>query len=464
MEPSPSPIRHLWPLIFANGMLAMTYGFFIVMLLMSELMFPGEPFHAVEMGSVITARTWVLAFSGMLIGRIVDRHNRKTQLVISTAIPGIAFIAVGFLPEGLGFITYMGFVILYAITGFGNGGFLPTILSYTNDALDPHTRSRFFGLMNASGQVANLVGLIMSAYLIQGGLWRFSYWLVGSFVLVGALLIAVKIKEPKRGSKHQELKEVLASDDKHYTYELTRKTVKATFFKPTNVIAFMEGLFTCILLSSTNFLVLPYLQSDPYNVSASSTSFFLIIFGLPGALLGSIAFGRLSDRLGARNIKHRLTLIGVSVFVLTLGQILLFLIPFPFLSVTEGYNLGGFLLYPIVWVLGGIMLMIRAFQGIYDINQPPILQAINVPEAQGTITAWNQFLETIGRGAAPLIAGAALTAMGDNYLLAAAICCLFGLPGGFMWLFARGKIDGDITFINTLLKGRAAEIRDKGNE
>ena len=46
-------------------------------------------------------------------------------------------------PEGLGFVTYLGFVILYGITGIGNGGFLPTILSYTNDALDPHTRSRF---------------------------------------------------------------------------------------------------------------------------------------------------------------------------------------------------------------------------------------------------------------------------------------------------------------------------------
>ncbi len=441
----------------------MTYGFFIVMLLMSDMMFPGESFHAVEMGSIITVRTWVLAFSGMIIGRIVDRHNRKKQLIISTAIPGIAFIAVGFLPEGLGFITYIGFVILYGITGIGNGGFLPTILSFTNDALDPHTRSRFFGLMNASGQMANLIGLILSAFLIQQGLWRLSYWLVGAFVVLGAITLAVKIQEPKRGSKHVELKDVLADANKRYTYDLTRATVKTTFFKPTNVIAFMEGLFTCILLSSTNFLVLPYLQSPPYNVSASSTSFFLILFGLPGALIGSIVFGRLSDRLGARNIKHRLTLIGVSVFFLTIGQISLFLIPFPSLSVEEGYNLGGFLLYPTVWVLGGIMLMIRAFQGIYDINQPPVLQAINVPEAQGIITAWNQFLETIGRGAAPLIAGAALTAMGDNYLLAAAICCLFGLPGGFMWLYARGKINADIQSINTLLKGRAAEIK-KVNE
>ncbi len=433
------------------------------MLLMSELMFPGELFHAVEMGSIITTRTWVLAFSGMFVGRIVDRHNRKIQLVISTAIPGIAFLAVGFLPEGLGYITFIGFVILYGVVGIGNGGFLPTILSYTNDALDPHTRSRFFGLFNASAQIANLLGLILSAYLIQEGFWRLSYWIVGILVLLGAILIAVKIPEPKRGSKHVELKVVLENADKHYTYDLTGETAKATFFKPTNVVAFMEGLFTCILLSSTNFLVLPYLQSAPHNVSAISTSFFLIIFGLPGALVGSIVFGRLSDRWGARNIKHRLTLIGISVFILTIGQISLFLVPFPSFSVAEGNSLNGFLLYPMVWVLGGIMLMIRAFQGIYDINQPPVLQAINVPEAQGTITAWNQFLETIGRGAAPLIAGAALTFTGDNYLLAAAICCLFGLPGGFMWLYARGKIDGDILFINNLLKGRAAEIRLNGN-
>ncbi len=51
----------------------------------------------------------------------------------------------------------------------------------------------------------------------------------------------------------------------------------------------------------------------------------------------------------------------------------------------------------------------------------------------------------------------------DNYLLAATICCLFGLPGGFMWLYTHGKIDVDILFINNLLKGRAVEIREKND-
>ncbi|OLS12301.1 MAG: hypothetical protein RBG13Loki_4078 [Promethearchaeota archaeon CR_4] len=110
-KPEISPIRRLWPLIFANGAHGMTFGFLIVMLAVSNMIWPSEPFdlHAAELGSIITIRTWVLAVSGMIVGRIVDLHNRKIQLVISTAIPGLAFIAVGFVPAGLGFLSFIGF-------------------------------------------------------------------------------------------------------------------------------------------------------------------------------------------------------------------------------------------------------------------------------------------------------------------------------------------------------------------
>ncbi|OLS12303.1 MAG: hypothetical protein RBG13Loki_4080 [Promethearchaeota archaeon CR_4] len=196
----------------------------------------------------------------------------------------------------------------------------------------------------------------------------------------------------------------------------------------------------------------------------TATAVFLAVFALPGALLGSIVFGRLSDKIGARNIKHRLTLIAMSIFFLTVGQISLFLVPLPELTLEQGMNIGGLFVIPAIWTLGGIMMIIKGFQGIYDINQPPVLQAINVPEAQGIITAWNQFLETLGRGVAPLIAGLVITTTGNNYFLAAAICGVFGLPGGFMWWYARKKIDRDISFINNLLKGRATEIGLKRNK
>ncbi|OLS12302.1 MAG: hypothetical protein RBG13Loki_4079 [Promethearchaeota archaeon CR_4] len=149
------------------------------------------------------------------------------------------------------------------MTGLGNGGFLPAILSYTNDTLDLHTRSRFFGVFNASAQFANICGLILTATLFEAGLWQLSYWIIGGIVHLAAILIAITISEPKRGIKHVELRDVLADVNTHYTYNLTRETVKSTFFKPTNVVAFLEGLFTCTLLTSTNFLLLPYLQAYP---------------------------------------------------------------------------------------------------------------------------------------------------------------------------------------------------------
>ncbi len=450
--------------MFANAALGLTYSFMITMIFLSEMMWPGEPFHIVEMGSIITVRWWALAISGIIVGRIVDRHQRKIQLVISIALAGLAYFSVGFMPARAGVVSFLGFFILYGLAGIGNGGFMPAILSYTNDFLNPPTRSQFFGKFNLMSQGGEICGLVLAAVFVQAELWRQFYWIIGGLLLLASIVIFFKIPEPKRGAKYAELKEVLENVKVHYHYSLTRETARSTILKPTNIIAFMEGLFTCILLTTTQFLVLPYLQAPPYNVAETSTAIFIITFGLPGALAGSLAFARISDKLGGKDIKHRLTLIAISIVLITVGQISLFLVPFPTQTPEQGNDLGYFIVFPEVWVLGGIMMMISAFQGIYSINQPPVLQAINLPEAQGIITGWNQFLETIGKGAAPLIAAAFLTSTGNNYLITAIFCGIFGLPGGFMWWYARKTIHGDITFINSILKTRTAEMKHQIKE
>ena len=95
---------------------------------------------------------------------------------------------------------------------------------------------------------------------------------------------------------------------------------------------------------------------------------------------------------------------------------------------------------------------------IWFVNQPPILQAINLPEAQGSISAWNQFLETIGMGIGPLLAGIFLTLYNQNYLLAAVISLSFGIPSAFLWFLARRWIHGDIKNVNDILSKRADEL------
>ena len=117
--------------------------------------------------------------------------------------------------------------------------------------------------------------------------------------------------------------------------------------------------------------------------------------------------------------------------------------------------------FPIIWAIGICAFFARAVVGIWNINQPPILQAINLPEAQGTITSSNQFLELIGSGTGPIIAGFLLIYFNQNYQITVSITMGIGIIGAFLWFFAPKWIKKDIDRISNILKERGIELNNK---
>ena len=371
---------------------------------------------------------------------------------------GLGFLLNGFVTEGLGLETYAYFLIFSLIRGFAAGGFWPIINSFGNDSTEEGERSQFFGGLQALFQLFQIVGMVISAVLFQNLFWREFFLIIGVIYMLFGLILFAKAKEPKRASTHKELSEVLLNDDVSYDYKLNKETIKSTIFTPTNIIAFVEGLFTTVMLTVPDFLFVPYIQSDPYNISPFASSIFMIMFGLPGGLLGSLALAKLSDRLAKRNIKNRVYMIVISIIGLFGFFIVYFLLPLPHLNVDQGNNIGLLLSFPIIWLLGILALLVRAVVGLWSINQPPILQAINLPEAQGTISSANQFLENLGSGTGPIIAGTVLALFYNNYQLTVGITMGIGIIGGMLWLLATRWINKDVNRISEILKKRSIEL------
>jgi len=186
----------------------------------------------------------------------------------------------------------------------------------------------------------------------------------------------------------------------------------------------------------------------------------MILFGLPGGLIGSLAFAKLSDKFAKRNIKNRVYMIALSIIGLFGFYIALFFLPLPHLNKDQGNNVGLLLTFPIFWMLGIIALIARAIVGLWNINQPPILQAINLPEAQGTISSANQFLESIGSGTGPIIAGTVLALFSNDYQLTVGITLGLGIIGGMLWLLASFWINQDVNRISSILKERSIELSE----
>ncbi|MFW9952247.1 MAG: MFS transporter, partial [Candidatus Thorarchaeota archaeon] len=127
-------IHHLWPnfLIFNCYAFTLT-ALFVNLLIVSNIMWPGEPLeiHATELGSLAGTSSYVMAISGIIFGTLADKFSRVKLMTFSSLIFGVGLFLNGFAPQGLGYITFVYFLILNLVRGFGTGGFFPLINSYS---------------------------------------------------------------------------------------------------------------------------------------------------------------------------------------------------------------------------------------------------------------------------------------------------------------------------------------------
>jgi MFS family permease len=137
----------------------------------------------------------------------------------------------------------------------------------------------------------------------------------------------------------------------------------------------------------------------------------------------------------------------------------MFFIPIPYFTKTEGADIVLFFSLPVSFIMGILIFSSDAISSLYAVNQPPVIQEINLPEAQGQIVSWNQFLENIGYGLGPLIAGIFISAFGQNYQVSAIIITVFVIPGTILWLLSVSWYPQDKKRIKEILKERAEILK-----
>jgi MFS family permease len=414
--------------------------FYINMVIFNNMIWPDGQFRSQELGFFFGIACWVSAFTGILFGRLADKYSRISLMSIEIGLTGFGFLLNAFIPIGLGYTTYYWFTALNIFRAIFSGGFYSTFSSFVNDAIEENSRSVFFGKFAALSQTFQVIGLIMSAWIFQNALWREFMIAIGVIHLVITFSVLKFGKEPARGAMTKGIREIVSNGSVKYDYQLNRDTVKRTLLSKTNIIVFLEGIFTSIIATIPDFLIISYLQLPPHNISPLSSGLFMVFFGVPGAIIGSIGFAKLSDSLAEKNIKNRIYMIFGSIMVIFICYIFFFAFPFPMFTPEQGNDFVYIFSFPISWFFAIQIFIVRAVFGVYSINQPPILQKINLPEGQGTITSLNGFLESIGLGAGPIIAGILLVVFNGNYLLTVVITLCIGLIGAACWLFGIKNI------------------------
>ena len=454
--------KSIWPVYLLNGFNSIAFaGIIILMVPLSSLIWPGEDYHALEMGILMTTLLWSSSISGLFFGRLIDKYSRVKILLLISIARSICMILLGFAIAGQGIITWWYFVVVVLMFGMFSGGNYPSIVSLSNDIVPLKHRSKFFGYFSITGSVFTMFGFLISGSLIQFGLWRSYFIGIGVAVIGSGILFYLIVKEPKRGIQNRELQNVLMDDSIEYDFKMDRKLIKSTMLSRTNTAALIEGIFTNVFMGSLDMIILPYLQTPPHNLSPLITGLFIVIFGVGGRVIGQILLARLSDKVAEKKGIRRIYFIILSLIGGSITFVLMFFVPIPFLAPTQGADIVLFFSFPVVYMMGVLILCSDAVSSLYGVNQPPVLQEINLPEAQGQIISWNQFLEQIGYGMGPLIAGIFISAFGQDYQVSAIIITVFVIPGIILWVLSLKWYPSDIKKIKEILEERAQVLETR---
>ncbi len=428
----------------------------INMIVISRIIWPSDPIHTEQIALLFGLCYIFGAFSKLTSGILADRYSRIKLIAITSIGSSFSFMLYGFMPEGLAMVTFY-YIIGISLLRETFTGTETVIPSFIDDAVDEHRRTEIFGLTTILYQLMSIISTLIASYFFRY-VWKQYFLIAGLGGLIVGVIILIKGVEPKRASKRNELSHLLHSKEIEYKYNLTKETFKSTIFSKTNLIIIGEGFFTQIILVVPYVFLIGYLESPPYNFSPVIFAYLGILFGGPGMILGNIIFSKKIDKAAQKNIKNRIYFIFTFLIISFIAWGLMLFIPYKEMSVLEGDNFIIFISYP-AHILAGIIYALGFLSiGIFAITQRPLIQKLNLPEAQGSISSINSFFEIFSIGLGAIIAGFILSLFNTNYQLTVLVLVIIGLIGALIWLFALKTIETDVNRISDILKQRSEDM------
>ncbi len=334
------------------------------------------------LGVIGTAFVLCGAVVGIVVGVCADRFSRKKLLVGVVLVGEIPCLLTGF---ECCTSSLTAFVVLRMLTGIGLGGITPITYALVADLFSEDNRAKASAGITVAWAVGILMGPSLAGYLTEQFGWRIGFILaaVPNFPL--ALLFWIVAQEPQRGGKDALLQAASPTVTEH-TRRIKRGDLRKIFRTRTNISMYLQGLFGTIPWGITGFWAIHYFEHTHSLSKAGATSVQNLV-GL-GAILGTITFGIIGDRLFRVRPKYVPLLCGAG----TLGAVLPFLLLFNLDSSDIGW--------PAFLALAFGSGFIAASAGA---NVKAILMNVNPPENRGSVFGLLTITESVGPGFGPLL-------------------------------------------------------------
>jgi MFS family permease len=385
-----------------------------------------ETFHMTytQWGAINTGALLVGSLLYPLWGWLNDRYNRGKLLALASLVWGATtwFSAVA--------RTFPQFLISRSSTGIDDSSY-PGMMSLLADYYPPKTRGRIYGLLQITQPLGYLLGMVLA--LILGGVigWRSIFYITGSLGILLSVAIYFGVKDIPRGSSEEELRGVEVAK-----YKFNWKSVGEIFKKRSLVLVFLQGFIGVFPWNVITYYFFGYLATDRgYD---SNTQLLIMAPAVVFMAFGYPLGGILGDKLFKRTHRGRLIVAATGIL---LGMVFLF--------VTMNVPLDQIVFFT------AMLFLTALFMPFPSANIISTIYDVTLPEVRSTANAVQNFIESIGSAAAPLIAGiiADATTVGNAILVISlsswALCFLFIL--GAILLIPR-----DIKTMHQQLADRAA--------
>ena len=253
------------------------FDFFLVGISLTAI---AHDFHRADK-DIALAITVTLAFrpvGAFLFGLLADRYGRRIPLMIDLVFFSIIEVATGFAQ------SYTTFLVLRALFGIGMGGEWGVGASLAMEKAPAHRRGILSGFLQEGYACGYLLAAVCSYFVLPKYGWRPMFFIGGIPALLAVFVrYGVKESEVWERTRHRDWGQLGKGIVSHWKL----------FLYLTVLMAMMN-----FVSHGTQDMYPTFLQRD-WGFTAQRRA-ELTALSMVGAILGGIAFGHLSDRMGRR--------------------------------------------------------------------------------------------------------------------------------------------------------------------
>ncbi|MHA1250587.1 MAG: MFS transporter [Candidatus Helarchaeota archaeon] len=338
-----------------------------------------------------------IAIFTIIFGYFADKYDRKWILFLGSLVGGVFYLLTAFT------FSLTELIIIRIMAGMGIGCVMPVAFSMISDSISTTSRSKAFSFWGVASFLGNGIGAIIGGgYVVSESeyvpwIWHEPFIYIGIFgIIIG--IFPLIVKEPKRGSKEDQLKSILSNEALKYSYRIKLKDLKNIYKRKSNfwlVANFIDTIAPGLLVA----YILPYFVN---YMTFDIILLLVLLIIVAGLIIGNFGLAFLAE-------------IGINLGV----------------GLTFTFGIGP--------------------------NWYGTLIDVNLPENRGTMIATATFLDQIGRAIGTVVGG--YLAATFSLMVAIQSASFFMLLSIFPWFPVLKYIRKDLSEIDSILSDRADELK-----